>query len=346
MPTPSLDIVLPVWNSPAETRVCLVSLLPSIAAGARLILINNGCDRETERLLEDFSDPLGNQIIYMTMGRNIGFIPALNHGLGRSDADWALMLRSSTALQGNCREWLESGAANEQAGILTPFFQTLHHPEPKLNNRQLGSLETSDISFDLVALSRRMREKIGLFDENLDSGAWCLKDYRQRARSFGFLTCLVTGLPLITGPTTIFGSEERRRRQEELSADLYAGRWGIQHHAALYLPQDTTPDHLSGICAAVLEAARLGHSFDLFLHRPQYRDATEQGLLCRHAAIRYHKLPLLAPLRSLARQMADLKALHPGLLVVKGVDGIPFPGYDEALPPTTIADMGSRAKED
>lgn len=345
MPTPSLDIVLPVWNSPADTRACLVSLLPCLSAGIRLILINNGCDRETERMLEEFSDPLGSQVIYMTMGRNIGFIPALNHGLSRSDADWALTLRTSTTLQGGCGTWFESGAANGQAGILTPFFPALHHPEPRLDNRQISSLEACEISFDLIALSRRMRDTIGLFDEHLDGGTWCLRDYRQRAQAHGFLTCLVTGLPLRTGPTTIFGSEERRRKQEELSARLYAERWGIQRHVALYLPPESTPEQLTAICTPVFEAARLGHSFDLFLHRHQYQAAAEQGLLHRHVAVRFTRLPLLAPLRSLAKQMAGLKMKHPDLLTVKGVDGTVFPGYDRSLPPATIADLAGRTKE-
>jgi len=188
MSTPSLDIILPVWNSPDETRFCLVSLLPIIEAGARLILINNGCGRVTEQLLEEFSDPLGNQAIYMTMERNIGFVPALNHGLRRSDADWTLLLRPSVIIKGNFLKWLDFGAECPQSGILTPFIADIHHLPQKLDNKRLASIETSDISFDLLAVSKAVRDAAGQFNEELDSGSWCLQDYRRRALLCGFFT--------------------------------------------------------------------------------------------------------------------------------------------------------------
>ncbi|MGE3549028.1 MAG: glycosyltransferase family 2 protein, partial [Geobacter sp.] len=61
MTTPTIDIIIPVWNQPFETRACLVSIL-NTADSARLIIINNGCDRDTELLLEEFCEPLGNRV--------------------------------------------------------------------------------------------------------------------------------------------------------------------------------------------------------------------------------------------------------------------------------------------
>lgn len=346
MTTPSLDIILPVWNSPAETRSCLVSLLPCIESGARLLLINNGCNRETELLLEEFSDPLGTQAVYMTMERNIGFVPAVNHGLRRSDADWALVLRPSVVLHGNCCDWFAHGSAAAEAGILTPAFTSLHPVPPGFERTPFAIMETNGISFDLLCLSRTLREAIGGFDEGLDGGAWCLEDYRQRARSAGFRTCLVGSLSLCAGPLTLFGSEERRRSHEELSRIYCRNRWGLRRHAALYLPGSIDTALQGPLTERALAAARRGHRVHLFLHRRQYREAVQSGYHLLHTDIRLHKLPLLAPRRSLARQVAALAAGHPDLMILEGVDGIPVPGYDDALPAAVLADLGGHHSED
>lgn len=345
MTTPTLDIILPVWNNPTETRSCLVSLLPCIESGARLLLINNGCNRETELLLEEFSDPLGSQAVYMTMERNVGFVPAVNHGLRRSDAAWALVLRPSVVLHENCYNWLAHGSAAPEAGILTPFFPSLHHVPPGFERTPFAAVETNGISFDLLCLSRALREAIGTFDEMLDGGAWCLEDYRQRACTAGFRTCLVGSLSLSAGPLTLFGSEERRRSHSELSRNYCRQRWGLRHHVALYLPGSVDAAYPGLIAENALAAARRGHCVDIFLHRRQYREAQQSGLHQLHTDVRLHKLPLLAPRRSLTRRLAALATAHPELLVVRGVDGIPVPGYDDALPATVLADLGVHSTE-
>jgi len=324
MSTPSLDIILPVWNSPDETRFCLVCLLPIIEAGARLILINNGCDRVTGQLLEEFSEPLGNQVIYMTMERNIGFVPALNRGLHRSDADWTLLLRPSVIIKGNFLKWLEFGAKTPQSGILTPFIADIHPLPQKLDNKRLASIETCDISFDLLAVSKAVRDATGQFNEELDNGFWCLQDYRRRALLCGFFTHLVTGLSFATRSLTILGSAERRRQLEEQSRDICRNLWGTQQRYAIYFPVEADLELLSGLFAQTLAAARLGHSFHLFLHHRLYREAIRQGLDVMHTCITLHKLPLLLPLRRLSRQMASLILRYPELLTITAVDRHPL----------------------
>lgn len=346
MTTPSIDIILPVWNSPVEIRSCLVSLLPSLEAGAKLILINNGCDRETEKLLEEFSDHLANQAIYMTLGRNIGFVPALNHGLKRSDADWAVILRTSTTLHSPCQKWLEAAVSNSSAGIITPSFPLLHNPMPKLDNKGFRTIETSEISFDLAALSREMREKTGLFDETLDGSRWCLKDYRCRANANGFMTYLATGMTVKAGSTIFLGSEERRRIQEKQSEASYHERWGRPKKCAIYLPPSTENEKLLQLSDTTLKAARLGHTIELFLHRKQYQEASVKGFHRLHTSISMHKLPLLAPLRRLSQQISRLKTETPELLIIKGMDDSLFPGHAHALPAATLDRLTGQTRED
>ena len=54
MISPTIDILVPVWNNPFETRACLAGIL-SHSPGARLIVVDNASSRETELMLEEFS---------------------------------------------------------------------------------------------------------------------------------------------------------------------------------------------------------------------------------------------------------------------------------------------------
>ncbi len=95
-PLPTVDIIVPVWNNPFETRACLAAIL-EYSPEARLIIINNGSSRETELMLEEFSEPLGEHALFITCERNIGLVPAINRGLASSDADFAVIVRPQVA---------------------------------------------------------------------------------------------------------------------------------------------------------------------------------------------------------------------------------------------------------
>lgn len=344
MTTPFLDIILPVWSNPVEIRSCLVSLLPAIKSGARLLLINNGCNRETELLLEEFSDPLGEQAIYMTMPRNIGFVPAINHGLRRSDADWAMILRPCVTIADNdCRQWVEAGAASEKAGILVPFTASKYPELQKLKLAGFHCLETATINFDLLVLSRRMRQQTGEFSEELDGGKWCLKDYYQRAHTAGFKTCLMAGFSFTTEETTIFGSEERRRIAEENSRIQCQQKWGVERMVAVYQPE-TEGETLCAVIDDALTAARLGHRLHLFLLRKQYREAIQAGAHLLHTNIRLHKLPLLSPLRTLVKRLLLLSQTNPDLLLVGDVTGFGVSDYPQLKPCSSLKELIAQTK--
>jgi hypothetical protein len=335
MTTPTLDIIIPVWNSPAETRGCLVSVMES-AQTARLIIINNGCDRTTELMLEEICDHLGERALYLTMERNIGFVPAVNRALKRSEADWCIILRPTTIINPHCIQQLLQTTTLEQAGLVTPRCL----PEIPLPTQLLKSncttLETCEISFVAIAISKVMRETIGLFDEELDGGPWCLKDYRYRADAHGFRTYLAATVTVEGQPAALLGSLERRRRLVETARTICQQRWGTQEHLAIYLPKETDEEKLNETLKLLLSAARHGHLFELFLHGRQYHAACKSGATCLHCGITLHKLPALFTIRRLARTMTALTTTYPQLQTVCGLDDTHFPGFDSTLPHTKL----------
>lgn len=340
MTTPTFDIIVPIWNNPTEARACLVSIL-DCAPDARMIIINNGCDRTTELMLEEFCDHLAERALYMTMERNIGFVPAVNRALARSDADWALLVRPTGTLSSSCFKQVLSTTGDQQVGIITPHCPSDYPLPTHLTKSGCPVVETCDIGFSLLALSKAMRNSIGLFDEGLDSSYWCLRDYRHRANAHGFRTYLLPGEVSDAQPATIFGSRERRKKQEESAITTFQQRWGLQQHLAIYLPKCTEEAHLYTTLDLLLAAARHGHRLELFLHRSQYLAALKKGAACLHCGVTLHRLSMLSPLRSLARKMETICKLNPQIKPVTGLDGTTFPGYDKALPATVLTKLAN-----
>lgn len=328
---PTIDIIIPVWNHPFQARSCLVSILNS-TDDARLIIINNGSNRETELMLEEFSDHLADRVLYMTMERNIGFIPAVNRGLERSTADWTLIIRPTGSISGNCIQLLTEAFEAEQAGIISPLCVGETDWAPTAAKPGCKWLETSRLSFAGLAISRELREQAGLFDEELDGAEWCLKDFYCRANAYGFRSYLVPSAIIKSGDRLVFGSAERRMQLDNHSSATFLSRWGDKRTYAVHIPKQSDIEQLQQLLSTVMSAARDGHSFKLFMHRRQLKLAYQNGLCCHHTGIELIRLSLFATIRDLNKKVATLRRLEPNLVLIKGDDSPAFSGSEAALP--------------
>jgi glycosyltransferase involved in cell wall biosynthesis len=325
MPSPSVDIIVPVWNSPFETRACLAAILEH-SPEARLIIIDNGSSRETELMLEEFSEPLGEHALFITSERNIGLVPAINRGLASSDADLAVVVRPHVMVG---RGWLKAlldAAGMPQVGIVSPVFRGSGAPAVSRPGSGCALMETFSLSFATLLIRGELQKQLGGFDEDLDGAEWCLRDYIRRAETSGYRTCVTAHPELVCGQETIFGSQERRQEQVRLSRDRYLARWGVARHYCLYFGPETVAAGLSGTVEAIVAAARRGHRFTLLLHRRQFKEFRRRGWNRLHTAIVICKLPLFGAQRSLARQFAALQAVDPDLIPVQGAENVVFPG--------------------
>jgi glycosyltransferase involved in cell wall biosynthesis len=330
MNKPSFDIIVPVWNNPFETRACLASIL-NYSPEARLIVIDNGSSRETELMLEEFSESLGDSALFITTPRNIGLIPALNVGLASSESDVAVIIRPHIIVGNSWIEPLLEAAKAPCAGIVSPVFSGAG--APKLLRPVIGSdvMETCMISFAALLLKREMHRVLGGFDEGLDGGEWCLRDYIRRAEAAGYRTAVSSRPELRCGPETVFGSQERRQEQSRASKASYLARWGVDRHYGVYFGRDTDAGYMAATIETVIAAARCGHRFTLFLHRKQYRDFRRLGWHGLHTGVELRVLSLLGPGRDLVRQYAKLQSENPDLIPVRVSEEIPFPGITAAI---------------
>ncbi|MGD0585705.1 MAG: glycosyltransferase [Oryzomonas sp.] len=333
MKTSSIDIIVPVWNSPFETRACLSAILKH-SPEARMIIVDNGSSRETELMLEEFSEPLGERGLFIKTERNIGLVPSINRGLARSDGAFAVILRPHVLVTNGWLEALSDAAGDTRVGIVSPVFSgSGASPLCAVNNRRdCSSLDTFTVSFSALLLKNEMRMQIGFFDEGMDSGEWCLTDYVRRAWSKGYRTCATSRSLLVCGQEAVFGSEERRQGQARASRERYLEQWGASRHYGVYFGPDTEAGHLVDAVETILEGSRQGHRFTLLLHHRQAREFRRCGWSCLHTGIDVVRLSMLMPQRDLVRKLGGLREAAPGMVVVRWKDDAPAAGMEMAIP--------------
>jgi hypothetical protein len=331
MNSPTIDILVPVWNNPFETRACLADILTH-SPGARLIIVDNGSSRETELMLEEFSESLGEQGLFIKSVKNIGLVAAINMGLARSDSDYTVIVRPHVTVRPGWLDALVSVAESTGAGIVSPLFGGAEaHSLPQLAPG-CTTMESCTVSFSALLLRSEMRMLAGVFDEHLDGNQWCLKDYVRRVAARGYRTCIAGNLCLSCTAGQQFGSAQRRSEMEQQSRSVYVSRWGVPRHYGVYFGKEADAASLEDTVTAFLDGARQGHRFTLLLHRRQFADFRKMGWNGLHTNIELHRLSLISPLRDLQRTAAALRATSPDLLAVRGAGGVLFPGVETALP--------------
>lgn len=331
MPAPTVDIIVPVWNNPFETRACLAAILTH-SPDARLIVVEHGSNRETQIMLEEFSEPLGDKALFLASERNLGLVPAINLGLKHSDSDYAVIVRPHVTVTRGWLAALVSAAAQPETGIVSPVFSGSSAPVLRLPPAGCRQAETFTISFSALLLKKEMGLWPEGFDEEMDGGEWCLKDFVRRAGAKGFHTAVACASQVICAQETVFGSEKRRQEQYLASREKYQQRWGINRHYTVYFGKDTTLETLREALEIIMYYARQGNRFSLLFHRRQTSLCKKNGWNCLHTGIEVFKLSLLLPQRDFAKKIATIAANEPETLFVHDTESGAFPGIETAVP--------------
>jgi len=317
MRPPTVDIIIPVWNNPFETRNCLAAIR-EFSPDARLIVVDNASNRETELMLEEFSEPLDDAALFMKSEKNVGLVKAINLGLALSDSDFAVIVRPHVLVTAN---WLEDLVDAARFGMSCPVYigaSSKNTPKPA---KGISRMETSSITFSVLALEKKMRDKIGLFDEEMDGGEWCLADYCKRAASQGFKTFVSSVSRVSSGQAMVYGSEERIADLSRASMATFNKRWGAPKNFVVYFGRVVDREILQGCMEIILEAARHGHRFSLLLHRKQKSIFMRSGWNFLHTSIALLSISSLFAKRDLKRQLAELAIHNPGIIYVDGSYG-------------------------
>ena len=326
-----IDIVIPVWNHPVETRDCLVNLM-NHTPGARFILVDHGSERETERMLQEIADGLDDRALLLRDDHNLGFVRAANRGLARSEAPYVALVRHTTVVSpGWIDPILEFAAARPEAGVLLPCTAG----DARAGDRPI---EVESGSFAAMVLTRETYRAVGGFDEGLDGGAWCLKDFTRRACAAGLFTFLVPASSVTSSEEVQLGSLKRREEALERSIRTFRGRWGEGRGYCVHVPSGVDVALLSQKLEVLVKGARHGDRFRVFLPAKLARQAESAGLASLHENVRLVHLPRLSGDAGRRRLYERICLEERAAEAVSAVDGIPFPWSESYLPFTALCD--------
>lgn len=236
------DVILPVFNSFLDTKLCIQSVL-SNSQNCRLIIIDDG---STDPMLKVFLDDLlqksnlNDKIEISIIRHNInkGFVASVNEGIQMGSRN-VVILNSDTLVPPS---WLERLLApiwnrEDEVASVTPFsnsaticsFPEICKKNDLLNNlsfevideyfKKYGASEPIEIPTGVgfcMALNRKTLNKIGLFDENtFGRGYGEENDWSLRAKKAGFKNLMITNLFVYHRDGGSFSNDEKTRLLHE-----------------------------------------------------------------------------------------------------------------------------------
>ena len=96
-PRPQVDVVVPVYRGAATAMACLRSVLPTLPAGSRLHVVDDGAvDAELGAALDELA--ASGRIVLHRLAQNMGFPGAANTGLRAAEGRDAVLLNSDTVV--------------------------------------------------------------------------------------------------------------------------------------------------------------------------------------------------------------------------------------------------------
>lgn len=237
---PSVDIIIPVYNSPNHARVCIDSVLKEATDPYRVILINDHCDSYTTSLLREYAKH--QHVTLIEHENNIGYLKSVNQGIHTGDGEIVILLNSDAAISSGTLERIRSkfSSSHDIAVIsaVSTWANWTRIPFPGGTNRlnltdivrSLGEDDLADIgnaSGFFFAVKRKVYDQIGVFDEAYSPGYWEEADFCMRALAANFKVMVDRKLYVFHHG---WGSFQQSGRDENMTKNrsVFMDRWSSQ----------------------------------------------------------------------------------------------------------------------
>ena len=184
--SPSVEIIICVYNQPHLVEACISSLLSNTRYPCwRLLLVDDSSDGFTHELLTGFAanDP---RVRVQTNSSNMGFLQSANRGMRNSDSDYVLLLNSDTVVTpGWLTKLVDVAESDPTIGMVNPLSNEFANLSIRMQpgtsfvtmNEILERDHGSQDAFDIVTavgycllIRRTALEEVGLFDEVFGRG--------------------------------------------------------------------------------------------------------------------------------------------------------------------------------
>ena len=128
------SVIVLVYNKPEQTRRCLESLLRSTDSDRETIVVDNGSDEETARLIDEMGETTertGGKFGLIRNERNLGTSTGRNQGIARARGEYVVFLDNDVYV-GDDVDWLSKLRAAldsvSEAGIVVPKLVFAENP--------------------------------------------------------------------------------------------------------------------------------------------------------------------------------------------------------------------------
>ncbi len=226
-----IDIVVPVYNAPADLRACVESVLRHTGGEYALVLIDDASpDPAVAAYFDELRARALPQLTLLRNERNLGFTGTANRGMPRSRADVVLLNSDAIATAG----WLDAlrrcAASDPCIGTITPFSNNAEICSfPRLCENEVwaegadpsalrAAIEAAAVPYypDLptgvgfcLFIRRALIDAIGTFDEAFGAGDGEENDFCLRAHAARFRNVLCDdAFVLHTGGRSFQGAKE------------------------------------------------------------------------------------------------------------------------------------------
>lgn len=231
------DIVLLVYNKKEMTRECIERINCFASPNERLIIVDNGSDKETADFLASCDSEFTNiEIEVFRLEDNQGFVGGTNFGLKHSNAPYICMISNDVLVTSSwIEEMLNVARSDDKIGIVGPNSNNYNcYPRDKETIDDFSEfLKQNSVPVSFVhycvgfcmLLKRELIEKIGYLDDIYSPGYFEDNDYCRRAAAAGFRSALAMRAYAWHKEHATFSSAERQM-QFEKNKDVFHERWG------------------------------------------------------------------------------------------------------------------------
>jgi len=190
------DIIIPVWNLKDYTEQAVESIIKNTDYPYRLIIIDNGSEKETKEYLESLkNDKRLPGYILIRNEENQGYTIATNQGMEISDAPYVCLHNNDTIVcKGWLREMVNVAESSKEIGIVNPNSNNLGARKPwwmgldnfaeKLMKEYKGQYieMATAIGFSYL-IKREVINKIGILKVgyglgNFEDTEYCIRAFR------------------------------------------------------------------------------------------------------------------------------------------------------------------------
>ena len=241
------DIIIPVWNQLAFTKDCIDSILKNAGdIGYRMVIIDNASSEDTRLYLEGVRDFEATRVLLIRNEKNLGFVKAVNQGMGASDSPYVCVLNNDTlVMNGWLAEMIKVAEGAPNIGVVNPSSNTLGQRPVKGEPIELYAEKTKGLSGRFVELGaavgfcmlikREVMQKIGLFDEIYGMGNFEDTDFSRKAIREGYKCVRACGAYVYHRENTSFNKIRTFDEDFRRNRAIFEFRWGRPRRVAYVL---------------------------------------------------------------------------------------------------------------